>query len=178
MNMNVFNWAWKPTYYLTHPWKWISELIGNIRAAYRRVRYGWCYMDVWNLGYWLLEILPPMLRHMAEHGCGYPGDEEFPTYESWQTWLHKMADDIESVQENNVEKQNEYEKDFHNSFNMRPLEQSEYNKFVTITFNESPDHKEISKKYFNRMMELEKEREEKMIKIFSELAKKIPTLWD
>lgn len=178
MNMNVFNWAWKPTYYLTHPWKWVQELIGNIRAAYRRVRYGWCYMDVWELGYWLLEILPPMLRHMAEHGCGYPGDEEFPTYESWQTWLRKMADDIESVQEGNVEKRNEYEEDFHNSFNLRPPEKSEYDKFVTITFNESPGHKEISKKYFERMEELAKEREVKIVEIFTELGKKIPTLWD
>ena len=61
---------------------------------------------------------------------------------------------------------------------MRPPEQSEYDKFVTITFNESQDHKEISKKYFERMEELEKEREVKMVEIFSELARKIPTLWD
>lgn len=176
--MNVFNWSYSTRYYLTHPWKWINELFSNIRAAYRRVRYGWCYTDVWNLGYWLLEVLPPMINHLAEHGCGYPGDEEFPTYESWHTWLCKMANDIESVQEENVEKQNEYREDFHNSFNMRSLKQSEYDKFVTITFNESPDHKEISKKYFEREEELAKEREEKLVKIFTELGKKIPTLWD
>ena len=175
MSLNVFYWSYRPRYYLTHPWKWISELFSNIRAAYRRIRYGWCYMDAWERGYWLLEILPPMLRHIAEHGCSYPGDEEFPTHESWQTWLRKMADDIESVQEENIEKQNEYEKDFHNSFNMRPIED---NLTKTITWNESPDYKEISKKYFKRMLELYKARETKIVEIFSELARKIPTLWD
>ena len=179
MSLNVFNWAWRPRYYLTHPWKWIKELFSNIHAAYRRARYGWCYMDVWELGYWLLEILPPMLRHMAEHGCGYPGNDEFPTYESWQNWLKKMANDIESVQESNVEKQNEYEEDFHKSFNMRPREkENEADKFITITWNESPDHKEISKKYFERMKELTQWREVRMVEIFTELARKIPTLWD
>ena len=179
MSLNVFNWPYTTRYYLTHPWEWVSELFSNIRAAYRRARYGWCYMDVWELGPWLLEILPSMLRHMAEHSCGYPGNEEFPTYESWQAWLRKMADDIESVQEENVEKQNEYEKDFHNSFNTRQFKE-EYagSKFLTVTWNESPDHKEISKKYFKRMKELSDWREVRIVEIFTELARKIPSLWD
>ena len=178
MNLNVFNWSYTKRYYLMHPWKWISELFSNLRATYQRARYGFCYTDVWELGYWLLEILPPMLRHMANHGCGYPGDDEFPTYESWQAWLLKMADDIESVKEENVEKQNEYEEDFQNSFNRKQWDKDPSSKFITITWNESPDHKEISKKYFNRMKELYTQREQKLVKVFTELARKIPFLWD
>jgi len=143
-----------------------------------RATKGWCYTDVWELGYWLLEILPPMFKHMAAHGCSYPGNDEFPTYETWQAWLRKMAADIEYVQEENVEKRNEYKEDFHNSFNMRPPEEEPGSKFVTITWNESPDHKEITKKYFERMKELDAERREKLILVFTELARKIPTLWD
>ena len=179
MNMNVFNWSYRKRYYLIHSWKWFQELFSNMRAAYHRIKFGWCYTDVWELGYWILEILPPMLRYLAENGHGYPGDNEFPTYESWQAWLLKMAANIESVQEENVEKQNEYEEDFHNSFNMRPPKE-EYpgSKFLTITWNESPDHKEISKKYFERMQKLAQWREIRLVEIFTELARKIPTLWD
>jgi len=179
MNLNVFNWCYSTRYYLTHPWKWVSELFRNIRDAYHRARYGWCYTDVWELGYWLLAILPPMLRHMAEHGCGFPGDKDFPTYESWRLWLDMMANAIESVQEENVEKQNEYEERFHNSFHIRePRKETPESKFLTVTWSESPDHKELSQLYFQRAKELTEEREEKLIKIFEELAKKIPALWD
>ena len=120
-----------------------------------------------------------MLRYLANNGYSYPGNKEFPTYESWQAWLRKMAADIELVQEENVERQNEYEEDFHNSFNMRPpVKDDSASKFLTITWNESPDHKEISKKYFERMQELDQWREVRLVEIFSEFARKIPTLWD
>lgn len=155
MNLNVFSWPYRKSYYLIHPWKWFKHLFQNLRAAYRRIKFGWCYTDVWELGYWLLEILPPMFEYLAANGYGFPGDEEFPTYESWQQWLLKIAQDIRSVQEENVEKQNEYDEEFHHTHN-----------------------EEIGKKYFQRMIELDKWREEKMVEIFSELARKIPALWD
>lgn len=178
MNMNVFNWSYRTSYYLTHPWKWVSELFSNMRAAYRRARYGWCYMDVWELGYWLLEILPPMLRHMAEHGYGYPGDEEFPTYESWKKWLCDTADELVALREENIENRNEYEKDFHNSFCWKHEERDPETNSLTITWNESPEYQEISKKYFARMEELEKDRQERLIKVFMDIGKHLPALWD
>lgn len=48
MNTSVWTWPYSVKYYLLHPWAWFKELFSNIRAAYRRMKYGQCYIDAWD----------------------------------------------------------------------------------------------------------------------------------
>ena len=157
MNLNVLNdWSYSKRYYLTHPWKWVKELFCNLKNAYRRAKYGWAYSDCWNMDSWLLEILPQMLRHMADEGCAYPGYEPFETPEKWEDWLHSMADVLESLQEDNWYSQNEYAKDFH------------------IRHND----KELDQLYFLETENLYNERQQLLENTFAQLVKNFNSLWD
>lgn len=102
----VWKMPYRKTYYLTHPWIWVGQAISNIRAAYMRTHYGWCYGDVWNIDQWIMNTLPPMLRHVAENGMSYP--IEFESVERWHKWLNAMADLLESGFEENQNNCNEY----------------------------------------------------------------------
>lgn len=172
MSLNVMNWSYTKKYYLTHPWKWFSELFTNLCEAYRRVKYGWAYQDCWNLDYWVLEILPPMLRHMADEGCAYPGNKPFETPEQWNDWLHSTADVLESLQEDNWYSQNEYEKDFHQLSRWR----DEFNSNITLTNGQ--DYETLSKLYLMRTHELSDERQKLIENTFLQLAKYFTLLWD
>lgn len=175
--LTVWTWPYSKRYYLTHPWKWFKELWSNIKAAYMRARYGWCYTDAWECGYWLLEILPQLLRHIANHGCGYPGKGEFDTYEKWQNWLLKTASQLEALQEDNWYAQNEYEEQF-NLINEHARNERKTENGVSISYKYTPEEEEINRKYFSRTRELCEEREKQLGEIGMRIFKQIPKLWD
>lgn len=174
---SVFNYSFCKRYYLTHPWKFIKEFFQNCNHAWRRAIYGWTWEDCWNLENWLLNILPEMLRYMADYGSGYPGFEPFETPEKWNDWLHSMADVLESLQEENWYSQNEYEEEFHKQcdFNRKT---SKTENVITITWSDRKDFDTIKKLYFARTEELTKEREKLLIDTFTKLGKYLPILWD
>ena len=164
MNLNVFNWSYSKRYYLTHPWKWFKELWYNIKAAYHRVKYGWCYCDVWNWDDWFCSVVPPMLRHMADHGSAYPGCEPFDTPEKWHAWLHKTADTIERLGYDDwMEDTNEYSADYIKSF------EGDWR---------SEEHEEIQKKYYERCKEIHKLRAEVLENFGKEFFKYFDAIWD
>ena len=180
MNLNTFNWSYRKRYYLTHPWKWFSELFNNIRNAYRRARYGWCYSDCWNLDSWFCSVFPPMLRHMADKGSAYPGQEPFETPEKWHDWLHKMADTIERLQYDDwLEDNNEYSKDYEKTF-----EDEEYKEkhpegpFLTTTFDTALSKEEVREAYYERCKEIAKTREQFLEDFGRSLFKYFDSLWD
>lgn len=45
----------------------IKELPWKLRRNWQRFRRGWAYSDVWDIDYWFMEMLEPMLRHLKEH---------------------------------------------------------------------------------------------------------------
>jgi hypothetical protein len=47
--LSVWKFPYKKTYYLTHPWKWFYDLYWNFRNFWHRERYGFAYIDVWEL---------------------------------------------------------------------------------------------------------------------------------
>jgi hypothetical protein len=162
MNLNVFNWSYSKRYYLTHPWKWFKELWYNIKAAYRRVKYGWCYCDVWNWDDWFCSVVPPMLRHMADHGSAYPGHPPFETPEKWHDWLHEMAHLIETADETWQDEHNEYHE--------------EYMEHIMDDWNKEPS--ELSKNYMKRSQELAKEGEDNVRRALENLGQFFYSLWD
>ena len=164
MNLNVFKWAWRPRYYLTKPWKWIKELFGNIRAAWMRAIKGYCYTDVWNWDDWFCSVVPPMLRHMADHGSAYPGTEPFDTPEKWHDWLYEMAHRIERLQYDDwMEDNNEYSKEYIESF------ENDWH---------SEQQEEIRKKYYVRCREINETRRQVLEDFGRSFFKFFDCLWD
>ena len=179
---SVFHLFYRPRYYFKHPLRFIKEIISNIRDVIHRARYGWTYSDVWNFNSWFLEIIPDMLDYLSEHGYGYPGDEEFPTYESWQKWLKDQAAAIRSCSEEGQESRNEYKAEYDAALEqcrMVTKPDPDHPNLRTITFeNEPANMDEITKKYYARASEIAVESEATLIKAMTELATKMPTLWD
>lgn len=68
----------------------------GFKYAAQRIRKGWCESDVWNLDLYLESIIIDTLRQLADVSHGYPGNDEFPTFESWQNWLRETADMIDN----------------------------------------------------------------------------------
>ena len=164
MNLNVFNWSYSKRYYLTHPWKWFKELWYSIKAAYRRAKYGWCYCDVWNWDDWFCSVVPPMLRHMADHGSAYPGCKPFDTPEKWHDWLHKTADTLERLGYDDwMEDMNEYSADYIASF------EEDW---------QSEKYEEIRKKYYERCTEINKMRKNVLEDFGKEFFKYFDMIWD
>ena len=173
--LNVFSYAYRKRYYLTHPWKFIKETGQNFRAAWHRATLGYAYRDIWELGPQLLEILPPMLRHLEKYHCGSPCDM---TDEEWTQWLHDMANSIERLQEENWEKQNEYADEFFRVSEEMRREKRLENGGLRITWSDEPDYKVLTKKYFARCEELNKQWDIEAEKVGSLLFKNLTKLWD
>ena len=171
MNLNVWNWHYTKRYYLTHPWRWFKELWMNIKSIYYRAKYGWCYCDVWNWDDWFCSVVPPMLRHMADHGSAYPGREPFDTPEKWHDWLYEMAHKIERLSYDNwLEDNNEYSRDYEQTFEDSP--------FLTTTYGSSLSKEEIRKKYYERCKEISGTRQQVLEDLGREFFKHFDALWD
>lgn len=91
---NVFTFNYTKRYYLFHPWKWVKEFFAHFRYAWRRATRGWTWEDAWNWDTWFETIAPEMLRHLADHCCGY-NDQEYDTIEEYQADVRQLAEDIE-----------------------------------------------------------------------------------
>ena len=177
MNLNVFNWAYTARYYLTHPWKWVSELIGIIKDAFHRMKYGWCYTDVWNWNDWFCSVVPPMLRAIADEGVAYPGGEPFDTPEKWHDWLYEMAECIENIQcDTWFDNNNEYAEEYYQSLEDKFFEKENPNQQLTMTNKRS--HEEIRELYFNKMKEISKMRQQALEDFGKEFFKYFDCLWD
>ena len=153
--MNVLNdFPYTKHFYLTHPWKFLQECWWNIKASWSRCIKGYAGRDVAEMDEFLLYLIPAMLHEMAD-GDAYPGNEEFPTYESWQNWCNSLADRFEAVQEKNWDGHNEWEEKWHS---MSPLFIPHPNLTTTYTFT-AEEAEEVRAKYYAREKELFEERE-------------------
>lgn len=179
MNLNVLkDFPCGVRYYLTHPWKFFKELYWNFRYGWQRATKGYCNMDKWNFDTWFLEIVPDMLDELAESGCGYPGTEEFPTAESWKTFLHNLASDLRLCTEEAAEKMNEYYEDFLHSFKSDRLTRKDENGNLVVDLQHTPEGEKIAKKYFVRCKEINEEQDAIREEAFARLGRVLPLIWD
>jgi len=105
---------------------------------------------------WLLEILPDMLRALAEKASSYPGSLPFDTEEKWHDWLSDLAWRFEYCQENKVFARNKYDREYHKA---------------------SPSQ-EVRELYFEENTRLFAERQLMLKQAFNELSEHIDELWD
>jgi len=180
MSMNVLtDFSYNKRYFLTHPWKWFKEIWINIKNGWMRATKGYCYTDVWNIDNWFCEVLPPMLRHMADHGCAHPGVAPFETEEKWHDWLHSMADVIDTIYDEDfwVETKNEYYKEWNTLWEFHNNKHSNFTE--TCEYNTSEEHFDLVRElYYARMKEISEERQALIENTFMELAKYFDYLWD
>lgn len=135
--LNVFN-----VYYC--PWKYIGNwkenidiFLRNFKWAYQRITRGFSDYDAWDLDSHMTELWCQSLLYLAEHTHGYPGTDEFPTYEAWQSYLYKIVELLRKSQEDYKcdEYVNKYEKN--------------YDAITKVWGTRTPEEEEIVKKYLD-----------------------------
>lgn len=147
--LNVFNTYWSPWKYPSNWFRNAKTFFRQIKWAYQRITRGFCDCDYWDLDTYLSELLAQSLKKLADDGNGYPGTEEFPTYESWQEYLYKIIDLLRFSL--NEDMPNEYEEAW-----MKTWEDKD--NFLESVNNPTPEEKEITDKY------LKKENENELLK--------------
>lgn len=164
-------------YYLTHPWIFIRDSYRAIRDMFHRAKYGWCYSDAWDFDNWFMNVAPQMLRHMAEHGCSYPGREPFTTREKWVDFLNEVADLIESGTEEWRDQHNEYYEEYMEHL-MDQWEPAIKDPDTGFYVHKARERTELDEKYFARVKELMGESDNKIRIAFSLLSEHFFDLWD
>lgn len=159
-NNNSLKYACGLRYYIRNPLKFLKETRNNIVNAYRRVTRGWGYGDVWNMDCWFYNTIPDMLDYLADHGWGYPYNEEFQDPESWKKYLHNIASDLRLCTEDAADKMNEY-----------------YEEYMNADYH-SEKYLELGKKYYKRWDEITQEQEAIREEAMARLAHIMPNLWD
>ena len=68
-------------------WK-ITDSWWNFRRSCQRFKRGYAYSDVWDMDFWFLNTIKPMLIHLKEHGESCP--IEFNDRDEWCAILDEM----------------------------------------------------------------------------------------
>ena len=76
-------------------WEFLPNRWRDLECFWQRGRRGWSYRDAWNVDHHLAQITSEMLRHLATHDPGWPGENcglpEGETEEAWIAHLHSLA---------------------------------------------------------------------------------------
>lgn len=90
-NLSVFNyqWDWKTWRGF---WKNLIYFFKCLRPAYHRATKGYCRMDTWNADSTITTYLIKVLTEYRNVTNGYPGNEDFPTFESWIAYIDEIID--------------------------------------------------------------------------------------
>lgn len=83
--------SYRGGYYWRHPRKFVREVRILVANAYHRMRYGFAWVDLWNMDDYLGQLVPNMLRELAARSCGYPGNEDFPNDDVYKAYLNALA---------------------------------------------------------------------------------------
>ena len=90
-SLSVFNypWSWKPWRGF---WKNLAYFFKCLRPAYHRATKGYCRMDTWDADTTICTYLIKVLTEYRNVTNGYPGTEDFPTFESWIAYIDEIID--------------------------------------------------------------------------------------
>jgi len=170
--------SYSKRYILTHPWVLIRQAWRNICNAWQRATKGYCTADAYNMDSYLLAIMPQMLEDLRDDPCGaYPGNEEFPTPESWEQWLTNLANTLRELQDDWAESRNEYEKQYFKAMEDYHTWSCPHPNITTTSTYNDEDIKELHDKWLNRVQELNQQQAELTIKTFTEIGRHLYTLW-
>ena len=79
-----------------------------LRARWQRFRRGYAYGDIWDMDWWFIRTIKPMLVHLRDYGIGVPNDLYLEGHdnerEAWEAVLTEMIECLELMDKDNVEK--------------------------------------------------------------------------
>ena len=75
----------------------VPDIPYKIECFAQRGYRGWSKDDWWNMDYYLISIIIPMLKELKEKSHGYPGHGEASTPEKWEAFLGKMIEGFEAA---------------------------------------------------------------------------------
>ena len=166
--LNVFNNTYYRWRYPSCWWRNIKIFFNSFSAAYQRITRGFCWWDVWDFDTHLAELMAQGLTVLADEGWGYPGDEEFPTKESWEDYLHQIVKLLRFYLDDQY---NEYEEDWAATWEDKSFEEGSNHK-------KSLEEQEITDKFLNRQAEIENEQYAAALKALSMITHVWGNLWD
>ena len=168
-DLNVFN--NKPL-----PWCYPRNWIKNIRVffrqfkwAYQRITRGYADIDWWDMDVHISRLLVQMLRKLADEGMGYPGNEEFPTPESWKDYLYKIIYYLNYSMQDNLP--NPYEDVWIKTWEGKSFKEQ-------FSGKSSPEEKEITDKYLDVELANDQKKIEARKKAWAMLDPIFERLWD
>lgn len=180
--LSLWDFSYRKSYYLTHPWKWFKDLYWNIRNFWHRGRYGYAYVDVWGFCEWYPRVGAAALRYLAKNKSSYPGTKPWYTPEEWTKYLEYMANRLDRCADSQdilfgVDR-NEY-KDKLNEI-MCETRKITYNDDGTVThsFDLTPEQEVIRKKYWEREKEIREADQQYIEETYKWLAEDLGHFWD
>lgn len=82
--------------------------IDSLRARFQRFKRGYSYGDVWDMDFWFMRNVKPMLIHLRDHGMGIPFDLYLDGEENeraaWEAVLTEMIDCLTLMDEDEAQK--------------------------------------------------------------------------
>jgi len=91
MELNVFKQYYSPWNHITNWPRNIRLFFRRYKWAYQRATRGYADCDVWDLDHFYTRLFAGSLNRLADIAAGYPGNDQFPTYEDWINYLREMA---------------------------------------------------------------------------------------
>lgn len=82
--------------------------VDSLKARIQRFKRGYSYGDVWDMDFWFMRTVKPMLIHLRDHGIGIPNEFYLQDADNerilWENTLTEMISCLELMYEDNVEK--------------------------------------------------------------------------
>lgn len=180
--LSVWTFPYRKSYYLTHPWKLFKDIYWNIRNFWHRGRYGYAYVDVWNMCDWAPRVIAEALRYLRDHSHGYPGVSPWETPEKWHDHLDYLANQFQRCADFQdfvaTDERNEYKDDFEAMSERTHREYKDENGFTVWTSERTPADEELAKKYFERAAELAKVDRMYAREVFEFFGENLGRYWD
>ena len=86
----------------------ISDFWYDFRRRCQRFKRGYAYSDVWDIDFWFIRTMRPMLIHLRDYGIGIPNDLYLQNAENereaWEAVLTEMINCLDMMGEDNVRK--------------------------------------------------------------------------
>ena len=172
----------------------------------QRYDRGYADVDVWNLNYWFIETVRPMLIQLRDTRFGSPSHLGTQTtnekgyliskgcHEAWDAILNRMIFLLGEMEEETCVRRNKYENEYikaseefmkmYGMFGNKLLTEeeraaAEEGKGIRVhTMRELPEYKQLVENYMNEEVELGKYRNECKNEFFELFSKYFWDLWD
>lgn len=122
--------------------------VDSLKARIQRFKRGYSYGDVWDMYFWFIRTLKPMLIHLRDHGIGVPNELYLQDANNeriiWENSLTEMISCLELMDEDNVYKYLGYKDDDWQS----RLSPKDYEKVYQVMEESKNRFFELFSKYF------------------------------